>query len=116
LLSFFLSYFLFLLDLPSLFRPPFFPSFLPSASPSLQLMRAMNGQKNIVECSYVQSDIVPNVPFFSSPIELGPNGVEKVRGLGKLTSYEEGLLQKAIPELQGSIKKGVEFANNFKSA
>jgi malate dehydrogenase len=38
---------------------------------TLQILRAMNGEKGIVECSFVESSVVPNVPFFSSQIELG---------------------------------------------
>ena len=39
------------------------------------------------------------------------NGVERFRGLGKLSEYEKKLVEKALPELKGSIKKGIEFAD-----
>ncbi|KAE9554492.1 hypothetical protein FO519_002303 [Halicephalobus sp. NKZ332] len=72
------------------------------------LIDALQGKKN-VQCTYVQSDVVKGVDFFSTPVELGPNGVEKILGYGKLNSYEEALVQAAIPELQKNISKGVKF-------
>merc|ERR1712088_311130 len=72
------------------------------------LIKGMQGQEGVVECSYVASDITES-PYFATPILLGPNGLAKNLGLGTLTEFEEGLLKAALPELQGSIKKGVEF-------
>ena len=37
---------------------------------TLRLLEAINGAKNIVECSYVESTLTDS-PFFSSPILLG---------------------------------------------
>merc|ERR1712098_62803 len=52
--------------------------------------------------------------YFATPVVLGPNGVEKNLGLGTLTAYEQDLLKAAIPELNGSIKKGEKFvADNY---
>ena len=59
-----------------------------------------------------QSDVT-EAPFFATPILLGKNGIEKNLGLGKLTDFEKDLLKAALPELQSSIKKGVEFAAKF---
>jgi len=76
------------------------------------LLNALSGKQNIVECAYVKCDEKEfGVPFFSSPLVLGRNGVEKFRGVGKLSDYEKKLVEKAIPELKGSIKKGIEFAD-----
>merc|ERR1719295_2085228 len=72
------------------------------------LMKAMNGQEGVIECAYVASNVT-EAPYFAPPILLGPNGVAKNLGLGTLTEFEEGLLKAALPELQGSIKKGIEF-------
>jgi len=75
------------------------------------LIKGMTGQEGVVECAYVASD-VSEAPYFATPIVLGPNGVEKNLGLGVLTDFEKGLLAAAIPELQGSIKKGVKFVED----
>ncbi|XP_063980241.1 malate dehydrogenase, mitochondrial [Diachasmimorpha longicaudata] len=74
------------------------------------LIRALNGEQNVVECSYVRSNIT-DAKYFSTPILLGKNGVEKNLGLGKLSAYEEKLLQAAIPELKKNIQKGEDFVN-----
>jgi len=78
-----------------------------------KVLRAAKGEKGIVECTYVQSTVA-KTPFFSSPVELGPNGAEKIHPIGAIDAFEQGFYDKMIPELQGSIDKGVEFAKNFK--
>merc|ERR1711978_184403 len=76
------------------------------------LIKAMNGQEGVIECAYVASNVT-EAAYFATPILLGPNGIAKNLGLGTMSEYEEGLLKAALPELQGSIKKGVEFADKF---
>jgi malate dehydrogenase len=73
------------------------------------LLEAMNG-KDVVKCAYVKSDVVPGVDYFSTPLKLGKNGIEKNLGLGNLSDFEKGLLEAAFPELKSSIAKGVKFA------
>jgi malate dehydrogenase len=75
-------------------------------------LKGLNGHKNIIECSYVASNIVPGLPFFSSKVRLGPNGVEEVLGLGKLSDYEQKGLEALKSELLSSIDKGVKFATD----
>jgi malate dehydrogenase len=76
-----------------------------------QLLRAINGEKGIVECAYVESDVT-ECQWFSTRIELGVNGVEKNLGIGELDEYEQGLLTAAIDELKPSIDEGVDFVAN----
>merc|ERR1719295_595639 len=76
------------------------------------LMKAMNGQEGIVECAYVASNVT-EASYFSTPLLLGRNGVEKNLGIGKLTEFEEELLKAMLPELNKSIKKGIDFAQGF---
>nr|CAF18421.1 malate dehydrogenase [Echinococcus granulosus] len=73
------------------------------------LLHAMKGHADIVECAFVECDVA-ETEFFASPVLLGPNGVEKVFGAGKLNEYEIELVKKAMPELKKSIQKGKEFA------
>lgn len=42
---------------------------------------------------------------------LQKNGLEKNLGIGKLSPFEEDLLQKALPELKKNIQKGEDFIN-----
>ncbi|XP_043190041.1 malate dehydrogenase, mitochondrial-like [Amphibalanus amphitrite] len=75
---------------------------------AVSLLRALDGEEGIVECSYVRSDVTES-PYFSTPILLGKNGVEKNLGLGTLTDFEKELVKGALPELLASIKKGEDF-------
>ena len=52
-------------------------------------LRAMAGETGIVECAYVESYVVPGLPFFASQLRLGPNGVQEYLPLGSMTSFEE---------------------------
>jgi len=74
------------------------------------LLKAVRGDKGITECTFVESTVEPSVPFFSSKVELGKNGVEKIHPVGQLNAYEEELKEACLKELAGNIKKGVEFA------
>jgi len=77
------------------------------------LIKGMSGQEGVVECAYVASDVT-EAKYFSTPLVLGPNGMEKNLGLGNLTQYEQDLLKASLPELNASIKKGEEFvAKNY---
>lgn len=75
---------------------------------ALSLVRAFNGEKNVVECAYVRSDVT-EAKYFSTPLLIGKNGIEKNLGLGALNAYEKELLAKAIPELNKNIQKGEDF-------
>ncbi|KAL4989057.1 lactate/malate dehydrogenase [Aspergillus falconensis] len=86
------------------------------------VIKASKGQSGIVEPSYVYLPGVPGgadiakatgVDFFSIPVELGPNGVQKaVNILDSVTEAEKKLLETAIKGLKGNIDKGVEFAQS----
>ncbi|KAG0580534.1 hypothetical protein M758_4G182800 [Ceratodon purpureus] len=74
-------------------------------------LKGLNGAQDIVECSYVASTVVPGLPYFSSKVRLGPNGVEEVMGLGNISDYEQKGLEALKSELMSSIQKGVDFIN-----
>jgi len=76
------------------------------------LLKALSGEKGIVECAYVESDVT-ECQWFANPVELGVNGLEKNLGLPALDEYETKLLGEAITELQPSIDEGVDFVKNF---
>ncbi|KAG9492690.1 hypothetical protein GDO78_000927 [Eleutherodactylus coqui] len=77
------------------------------------LLDAMNGKEGVIECSFVRSEET-ECTYFSTPLLLGKNGIEKNLGMGKLSAFEEKMVGEAIGELKGSIKKGEDFAKNFK--
>lgn len=75
----------------------------------ISLCRAINGEANVVECAYVESNVT-EATFFATPLLLGKDGIKENLGLPKLNAYEQGLLKAAIPELKANVKKGVDFA------
>ena len=81
---------------------------------SNSLMRALNGEKNVVECSYVDSPLYKDqgADFFASKVTLGKEGVEKIHPVGDVSAEEQKLLDACIPELAKNIEKGIEFAKS----
>lgn len=79
---------------------------------AFSLLRGLKGEPDVVECAYVKSSVVPGVEYFSNPLLLGKKGLEKNLGLGKLTDYEQKLVDAAKAELQASIKKGEDFVKS----
>ncbi|CAI0409183.1 unnamed protein product [Linum tenue] len=73
-------------------------------------LKGLNGVPDVVECTFVQSNVT-DLPFFASKVRLGKNGVDEVLGLGPLSDFEKEGLEKLKPELLSSIEKGVNFAN-----
>ncbi|KAI9096074.1 lactate/malate dehydrogenase [Phlyctochytrium arcticum] len=63
----------------------------------------------VKECTYVKSDVVEGVEYFSTVVELGPEGVAKINPLPSLNAHEKKLFDAAVPELKANIQKGVEF-------
>ncbi|PKI63262.1 hypothetical protein CRG98_016447 [Punica granatum] len=73
-------------------------------------LRALDGDGDVYECSYVQSDLT-DLPFFASRVKLSNKGVEALisSDLQGLTEYEQKALDALKPELKASIEKGVTF-------
>ncbi|SAM04796.1 hypothetical protein [Absidia glauca] len=75
------------------------------------LEATVGGKKGVVEPTFVQSPVFADkgVNYFSTLVELGPNGAEKIHGLGEISEYEQKLIDAALPELKKNITKGEEF-------
>uniref|UniRef100_A0A803NRQ7 Malate dehydrogenase n=1 Tax=Cannabis sativa TaxID=3483 RepID=A0A803NRQ7_CANSA len=71
-------------------------------------LRGLRGDANVVECSFVSSQVT-ELPFFATKVRLGRSGAEEVFQLGPLNEYERIGLEKAKKELAESIQKGVSF-------
>lgn len=93
---------------------------------------ALDGKTGIVECTFVENDKTPT-KFFATRVELGvrdpcttwlqlfvcaddgcvaavqTEGVKKIHDIGSLSGFEKEGLDKMVPELEGSIQKGVKF-------
>ena len=76
----------------------------------LSLVRALNGEKDVVECTYVEGsgDLAR---FFAQPVLLGKNGVEKILDYGNLSEFEQAKLNNALETLRSDIKIGEDFVN-----
>jgi malate dehydrogenase len=73
------------------------------------VMAGLSGEKGVTECTFVESTIT-DATFFSSPVTLGKEGVEKIHGYGTVNAYEEKLIADMMPDLISQAKKGVEWA------
>jgi malate dehydrogenase len=78
------------------------------------LLRAAQGEKNVVECTFVDSPLYKDqgIDFFSSKVTLGPEGVEQIHELGPVNEYEQGLLDACLTDLSKNIAKGKSFVKS----
>jgi malate dehydrogenase len=76
---------------------------------AFSVLKALRGDKGIVECTFVESTAEPRSTYFSTRVELGKQGVEKIHPIGDVSGYEKDLLEKCVDELTKNIAKGVEF-------
>ncbi len=74
----------------------------------LSLVRALQGESNVVECAYVEGD-GEYARFFSQPLLLGKNGIVEHQAIGTLSAYEQDALTGMLDTLKADIKLGEEF-------
>jgi len=75
------------------------------------LLRGLNGEKGVVTPTFVKSPLFEDqgIDFFSSNVELGPGGVQKIHPIGQLSAEEQELLKACLPDLKKNIEKGKAF-------
>jgi malate dehydrogenase len=75
------------------------------------ILRAAQGEKGVIEPAFVDSPLYKDqgIDFFSSKVELGPEGVEKIHPIGEIDAAESKLLDACIGDLKKNIEKGVAF-------
>jgi len=78
------------------------------------LLRGLAGEKGVITPTFVKNPLFGDqgIDFFSSNVELGLNGVEKIHPIGELTAEEEKLLEACLPELKKNIEKGKAFVES----
>ncbi len=59
-------------------------------------LRGLNGEPNVVECSFVESNVT-ELPFFASKVKLGPKGAFKI---AILSTCEDA---KVAPDFESSL-------------
>lgn len=87
-----------------------------------KILQAIGGVKGLVEPSFVYLPGVPggdtiakrvDCDYLSLPVELGPNGAEKVVDvLLDLPDNEQKLLDACLPDLRSNIAKGLGFMSS----
>ncbi|KAL9710752.1 hypothetical protein Ac2012v2_006288 [Leucoagaricus gongylophorus] len=88
-----------------------------------KVLRALKGEQGVIAPSYVnleadaigasllKKDLDQELAYFSSNVELGPEGVVKIYSIGQTTDAEKKLIKAALPELVKNIDIGVNFVN-----
>ncbi|MEA1062553.1 malate dehydrogenase [Erwinia sp. HR93] len=74
----------------------------------LALVRALQGEANVVEYAYVEGD-GKYARFFSQPLLLGKNGIEERRAIGALSAFEHQALEGMLDTLKKDIALGEDF-------
>eukprot|EP00611_Tribonema_gayanum_P032542 TRINITY_DN978_c0_g1_i1.p2 TRINITY_DN978_c0_g1~~TRINITY_DN978_c0_g1_i1.p2 ORF type:complete len:266 (-),score=106.95 TRINITY_DN978_c0_g1_i1:442-1239(-) len=77
---------------------------------AIRVLAAMEGEADVRECTFVENDLTA-APYFATPVILGKDGVEKILGFGKLSAFEQKILDENVPALQAQAKKGVDFVH-----
>ena len=72
------------------------------------LLKAAQGQKGVIEPTFVDSPLYKDqgIDFFSSKVELGPDGVQQIHPVGKIDAHEQKLLDACLVDLKKNIEKG----------
>ncbi|XP_076284724.1 malate dehydrogenase, mitochondrial [Lasioglossum baleicum] len=78
----------------------------------MSLCKALRHQRGVVEYAYVRSCVIPEIQYFASALELGPDGVQKHLGIPPLDDYECKQFKAAIPALKSAILLG-EVISSF---
>jgi len=77
----------------------------------LSLVRALQGESQVVECSYVEGK-GDHARFFAQPVLLGKNGIAELIDIGKLSAFEQQSLDAMLDILRKDIELGEQFINN----
>lgn len=75
---------------------------------ALSLVRALNGESNVVEYAFVEGDGT-YARFFSQPLLLGKKGIQACQPVGALSRFEQQSLEKMLPTLKQDILQGEAF-------
>ncbi|AEX50426.1 malate dehydrogenase [Rahnella aquatilis CIP 78.65 = ATCC 33071] len=76
----------------------------------LSLVRAMQGERNVVECAYVEGK-GDYARFFAQPVLLGQNGIAELIDIGQLSAFEQQSLDSMLDILRKDIELGEQFIN-----
>merc|ERR1719356_418926 len=72
------------------------------------ILAGLQGQRRI-ECAYVKSDI-SDLPYFTSKVIFGADGVSKVLPVGELNEHETKRMEEVKAQLKSEIETGMKYA------
>jgi len=75
----------------------------------INLVQALLGKQGIIQNAYVDGDNSCS-PFFTQPLLLGINGIERVLPFGDLSEFEHQKKEEMLEVLHADIQKGIDFA------
>jgi len=78
---------------------------------AMSLVRALQGETGIVECSFVPVENM-EVAYFGLPVELGKGGIVKIHPIPKLNETEQARMKELIPLLKANIETGEHFGKD----
>merc|ERR1712032_1446032 len=75
------------------------------------VLRGLSGGA-ATECAYVKSDAMPGLAYFTTKVEFGKNGIEKVLPIGELNEHETTRMEEVKTALAGEIETGMKYAES----
>nr|CAD7440045.1 unnamed protein product [Timema bartmani] len=81
---------------------------------TISLIKGIHGEEAVIECAFVKTEKIPGLSFFALPLLFGPEGVQQVFDMPKMSEYEQRLFQEAYFELRKSILKGEGIVSTTK--
>src|SRR5574344_226287 len=79
---------------------------------ALKVVQGLLGAPRVNEYAYVDGGSKLSL-FFAQVVVFGKNGWESVLDYGKVSAFQQTLIDEAIPQLATNIKKGVDFATKW---
>merc|ERR1712217_314712 len=79
-----------------------------------KVMAAMSGEKGVTECTFVETDKIAGVTFFSLPVTLGKDGVDVINDYGAVNAHEKKLIDDMLPDLIAQAEKVFKWAEENK--
>jgi malate dehydrogenase len=77
----------------------------------VRLVQALLGKQGIIQNAYVDGGNSCS-PFFTQPLLLGINGIDRVLPFGELSDFEEKKKEEMLEVLHADIQKGIDFVAN----
>ncbi|EZA55020.1 hypothetical protein DMN91_009413 [Ooceraea biroi] len=78
----------------------------------IALASGLCGFEHVITCAYARSNVLPICRFFTSQVQLGPEGIKRNLGLPKISPAEVLLIEQAIPLINEHIDTAIAAVQN----